>query len=64
MTVCAVCPSWVDTDLLLRDVRQGRALSVFSLYAKHLHVSAKAVPQRIVMAAWLRMLKRYERSDR
>lgn len=82
-TVCAVCPSWVDTDLLLREVngrrvsfpglvppgkvaaralrdaRRGRALSVFPLYAKYLHVAAKVVPQRLVMATWLRMLKRY-----
>ena len=83
VTVCAVCPSWVDTDLLLhevngrrvafpglvppgkvaalalRDARRGRALSVHPLYAKYLHVAAKAVPQRLVMATWLRMLKRY-----
>lgn len=84
VTVCAVCPSWVDTDLLLREVngrrvafpglvppgkvaalalrdaRRGRALSVHPLYAKYLHVAAKLVPQRLVMATWLRMLKRYE----
>ena len=83
VTVCAVCPSWVDTDLLLhevngrrvafpglvppgkvaalalRDARRGRALSVHPLYAKYLHVAARAVPQRLVMATWLRMLKRY-----
>ena len=33
---------------------------MFPLYAKYLHVAAKAVPQRFVMATWLRMLKRYE----
>lgn len=84
VTACAVCPSWVDTDLLvrevngrrvafpglvspekvvaraLRDARRGRELSVFPLYAKYLHVAAKLVPQRAVMAAWLRMLRRYE----
>ena len=43
----------------LRDARRGRALSVFPLYAKYLHVAAKVVPQRLVMATWLRMLKRY-----
>ena len=83
ITACAVCPGWVDTDLLLhevngrrvafpglvppgkvaplalRDARRGRALSVHPLYAKYLHVAAKLVPQRIVMATWLRMLKRY-----
>lgn len=83
VSVCAVCPSWVDTDLLLREVngrrvafpglvppekvaaralrgaRRGRALSVFPLYAKYLHVAAKLVPQHLVMATWLRMLKRY-----
>lgn len=84
ITACAVCPSWVDTDLLLREVngrrvafpglvppdkvvaralrdaRRGRELSVFPLYAKYLHAVAKLVPQRLVMATWLRMLKRYE----
>lgn len=44
----------------LRDARRGRELSVFPLYAKYLHVAAKAVPQRLVMATWLRLLKRYE----
>lgn len=85
VSICAVCPSWVDTDLLLREVnghrvafpglvppdkvveralrdaRRGRALSVFPLYAKYLHVAAKLVPQRLVMSTWLRMLKRYGR---
>ena len=84
VTVCGVCPSWVDTDLLvrevngrrvafpglvppekvvaraLRDARRGRELSVYPLYAKYLHAAAKVVPQRVVMATWLRMLKRYE----
>ena len=76
VTVCGVCPSWVDTDLrvafpglvppekvvarALRDARRGRELSVYPLYAKYLHAAAKVVPQRVVMATWLRMLKRYE----
>lgn len=44
----------------LRDARRGRELSVYPLYAKYLHAAAKVVPQRVVMATWLRMLKRYE----
>lgn len=84
ITVCAVCPSWVDTNLLqrevngrrvafpglvspervvtqaLRDARKGRDQSVCPLYAKYLHVCAKLLPHRLVMAIWTRMLARYE----
>lgn len=85
ITVCAICPSWVDTDLLQREVngrrvafpglvspervvtqalraaRKGRDQSVCPLYAKYLHVCSKLLPHRLVMAAWTRMLARYER---
>lgn len=84
ISVCAVCPSWVDTELLvrevngrtvsfpglvtplavaqkaLRDADKGRALSVYPLYAKYLHVAAKCLPQRLIMHTWLRMLKHYQ----
>ena len=44
----------------LRDARRGRELSVYPLCAKYPHVAAKIMPQRLVMATWLRMLRRCE----
>jgi short-subunit dehydrogenase len=83
ITSTAVCPSWVDTDLLvketngirikfdgivspgkvavkaLRDARRGKDMSVCTLYVKWLHVLAKLFPQKMIMTAWVRRIRKY-----
>ena len=38
----------------LRDARRGKDMSVYGLYVKSAHLLAKWLPQRVVMAAWLK----------
>lgn len=83
ITSTAVCPSWVDTDLLmkecngekikftglvssdrvamtaLKDARRGKDMSVCTLYVKCMHVTAKLLPQKMVMNTWVRKIKKY-----
>ena len=37
----------------LRDADAGKDISVYSLYVKAAHVTAKLLPQRIMMKLWL-----------
>lgn len=83
ITVTAVCPGWVDTDMLLTEINnrrikfpglttpdrvavkalhdagKGKDMSVCTAYVKFMHVFAKIFPQRIVMNAWIRSIRRY-----
>lgn len=42
----------------LRDVKKGRALSVYGAFNKTQHILAKVLPQSLVMKTWRAMLKK------
>ncbi len=84
ITSTAVCPGWVDTELLkkeangipikfpgivsaekvalkaLRDAKKGKDISVCTLFAKWEHLLAKILPQRLCMAMWGYIIRRYK----
>lgn len=83
ITSIAVCPSWVDTELLtkeingkkvkfpgmvtadkvvtqaIKDAKNGKDMSVCSLYVKCQHLNVKLLPQRLVMKIWMRGIRKY-----
>ncbi len=83
ITSTAVCPSWVDTDMLtketngkaikfsgivspgqaakkaMHDARRGKDISVCTVYVKWLHLLSKLLPQKTIMNAWVRQIKKY-----
>lgn len=83
ISATAVCPSWVDTDLLakeingkkvkfpglvspekvaikaLKDAKRGKDMSVCTFYVKYLHILAKILPQKLIMAMWIKGIEKY-----
>ena len=61
ITVTAVCPSWVDTDLLTKEIKgvKVKDMSVCSLYVKCQHLNVKLMPQKLTMKLWLNSIKKY-----
>lgn len=88
ITVTAVCPGWVDTELLareingekvrfpgivspekvvgkaLKDAREGRDMSVCSLYVKCQHLNVKLLPQKLTMKLWLYGIRKFLPKDK
>lgn len=88
ITSTAVCPSWVDTDMLtketngktiklpgivsprqaakkaMHDAQRGKDMSVCTMYVKGLHVLSKLLPQKTIMYAWVRQIKKYTADGR
>ena len=79
----AVCPGWIDTDLLpremnghrvnypgmvgpdkvarkaMKDVKKGKDMSVYTVYAKSLRLIGKLWPQRLIMKIWTAGIGKY-----
>lgn len=88
ITVTAVCPSWVDTEMLskevngkkvnfkgivapekvvkkaLKDAKNGKDMSICSLYVKCQHLNVKIMPQKTTMKIWLHGIKKYVGSEK
>lgn len=43
----------------MKDTKRGRDMSVYGLYVKCMHVLAKLYPQKVVMNAWVRSVRKY-----
>ena len=83
ITVTAACPSWIDTDMLVKeingkkvkfkglispekvaktaiaDAKNGKDMSVCSLYVKCQHLNVKFMPQKLTMKIWTKSIKKY-----
>ena len=57
ITVTAVSPGWVDTDMLTREVN-GRKVRFPGMVSPGL-VDVKLMPHRLVMKIWVRGIKKY-----
>ena len=61
LKACIICSNLFWKTILakvaekaLRDAWRGRDQSVYSLYVKSAHIAAKLLPQKMMMALWLR----------